>query len=88
MKTKLITGILLFALLSQYATRVRAQSDDIYELVQSSLNSGQVSQGDQYLVIASFDSNSAVEMKGAEFVVGDEPFEDTRQQTYLPMLLR
>lgn len=88
MKAKLITGVLLLALFSQCASHVNAQSDDVYELVRGSLNSGQVSQGEQYLLIASFDSNSAAEMNSAEFVVGAEPFADTRQQIHLPLLLR
>lgn len=88
MKAKLITSIVLLALFSQCARLVKAQSGEVYELVRGGLNSGQVSQGDQYLLIASFDGNSAIEMNGAEFVVGDDAFSDTRQQIHLPLLLR
>ena len=88
MKSKLLIGILLFGLLFHDANLVKAQSGDAYELVRSGLNSGQVSQGDQYLLIASIDSNSAAEMNGAEFALVDEAFSDTRQQIHLPVLLR
>ena len=84
----LATCVLMLILLARYAGKVEAQSNDGYELVHSSLNSHQVSQGGGYLLIASFDGSSAINMSSAEFTLGEQSPTDTRQQIHLPILTR